>query len=171
MKFKKVLLCTLCSVFLATSVNVKPASALRCELWDLLNALVTPLPTNDTNTDLSALLAQLEQILQTIESINELEKYIDKLEKLSEDASSLSDALKVLKQTLMRIKEPLQMFKRQVLISKMVVTKLLMPFLRLRLFRIPLEMWKSKQLSSVKMLIFNKQRLICFQIFWSQRKN
>ena len=93
MKFKKVLLCTLCSVFLATSVNVKPASALRCELWDLLNALVTPLPTNDTNTDLSALLAQLEQILQTIEAIKELEKYIEKLEKLSEDASSLSDAL------------------------------------------------------------------------------
>ena len=69
MKLKKIFLGALCSASLGIMVVAKPANALRCELWDLLNALVTPLPTVDSSTNMSALMAQLEQVLQTVESI------------------------------------------------------------------------------------------------------
>ena len=92
MKLKKVLLCALCSTSLAVAV-AKPANALRCELWDLLNVLVTPLPTVDSSTNIAALFAQLEQILQTVEAFNEVKEYTNKLEKLSKNMSSLSTSL------------------------------------------------------------------------------
>lgn len=87
MKLKKILLCALCSTSFTVFVNAKPANALICELWDLLNVLVTPLPTVDSSTDLSALFAQLEQVLQTVESFNEVDEYKNKLEKLSKNVS------------------------------------------------------------------------------------
>lgn len=92
MKLKKILLCALCSTSLTVFMNAKPANALRCELWDLLNILVTPLPTVDNSTDLSALFVQLEQILQTIEAFNEVTEYTNKLEKLAK-GSSLSASI------------------------------------------------------------------------------
>ena len=92
MKLKKILLCALCSTSLGMCVNVKPANALRCALWDVLNSNVTPLPTEDRSTNTSALMAQLEQVLQTVESVNELTEYTNKLEKLAK-GSSLSASI------------------------------------------------------------------------------
>ena len=79
MKLKKILLCALCSTSLTVFVNAKPANAIICELWDLLNVLVTPLPTVDYSTDITALFVQLEQILQTIEAFNEVTEYKNNL--------------------------------------------------------------------------------------------
>lgn len=97
MKLKKLLLCFLCSTSLGMVVNAKPANAIICELWDLLNVLVTPLPTVDNSTDLSALFAQLEQIIQTVESTIEVTEYMNKLEKLSESTSSLASSISQVK--------------------------------------------------------------------------
>ena len=84
---KKVLigLCSLCFVSFAF-----PANALICELWDILNALVTPLPVNDSATNVNTLMTQLQQILQTVESTNEKDAYINKVKKLASGNDTLS---------------------------------------------------------------------------------
>ena len=90
MKIRKLLASGLFSLSLCMVAQPKPANAIICELWDLLNALVTPLPTVDSGTDLSSLFANLQQVLQTVESVSEVMEYENKLTKLSEGGSVAS---------------------------------------------------------------------------------
>ena len=91
MIFKKRILIGLCSFGIMFASF--PANALRCELWDLLNAAVTPLPTNDTSTGVNTLMTNLQQVLQSTESLNEFSEYANKFQKLASGNTTLASVI------------------------------------------------------------------------------
>jgi len=94
MTFKRKILIGLCSFSIMFASF--PAKALICELWDILNAAVTPLPTNDTTTGINTLMTNLQQVLQSTESLNEYSEYLNKFQKLASGNTSLASGLQAI---------------------------------------------------------------------------
>ncbi len=86
---------TVVSVVLGTLLGLVPmqAHALRCELWDLLNVLVTPLPVNDGSSMGALTVTQIQQVIESVEAgIQNVTKEL-KLQKWSAMGSNLSKKL------------------------------------------------------------------------------